>query len=545
MSTVRGCETWQTVLLVALGAVLGACRGPRAPEGTPSKEAPPVRETPVVASPQPRELRLAYHEPKTLDWTAGADIETVVLARNLYEGLTVLAPDGKGTQPGAAEAPEISADGRTLLFRLRDDARWSDGAPVTAADFTEAWARCLAPGLDCGVIEPFDKLLTGPDGGFEALDERTVRVRLARADAMLPFALATTAFLPVARAVRTAHATDWVLPPHAVSNGPWRIAAYRPGVEIVLEPNRHHRGAAALKLDRVRVAFVQTQQNADDLFRSGAVDLVFGRIPIERIRELRAKADPSLVVWPVACTYYLALNTERGVTADLAFRRALAAGIDREKLALQVLGMGQTPATGFSPPVLWQKPPAPQADAGYSPTRAREVYRGSKHATTPLEPVPYLLNEDAGNRLIAEAVQRDVRETLGVQLDLQSLEWGVLNERLARGDFAVARFSQCAAAPDPAELVRQFRSTAPDNPSRYRSPAVDAALDRLAVAPTLQEREAIVTEIEGRLAADVAGIPLYHYARALLVRPCLKGLVANAFDLQPYDRIDLSMCQGE
>jgi oligopeptide transport system substrate-binding protein len=540
MSTVRWGGVRSTCVFVLIGALAVGCRGPAArPEGRP---APAVAPAPEAA---PRELRVVVHAPKTLDWTAGADTETTALARNLYEGLRVMTPDGKGTEPGAALDPEVSADGRTWTFRLRDDARWSDGAPVTAADFAEAWAHCLGAGAECGVLEPFDKLLAAPDGGVEAVDARTLRVRLAKPAPLTPFALATTAFLPVPRAVRAAHPADWMLPPQGVSNGPWRLAAYRPGVEAVLEPNPHHRRAGNLKLDRVRVTFVQSQQNGDDLFRSGGADLVFGQIPIERIRELRAQSDPSLILWPVACTYLLGLNTERGPTADLSFRRALASAIDREKLALQVLGMGQIPATGFAPPAMWQSPPPAPADAAFSPTRAREAYRSSAHAGTPDGPVPYLLNENAGNRLIAETVQRDVQETLGVRLDLQTLEWGNLIERLARGDFALVRMSWCAAGPDPLDLVRGFRSTAADNPSRYKNPKVDQAFDRLLDAPTVAARETIVAEIEALVAADVAAIPLYHFARALLVRPCVKGLVANAFDLLYFDRLDLSGCQGE
>jgi oligopeptide transport system substrate-binding protein len=544
MSTVRWGGVWSTGVLALIGALALGCRGPETrPAGGP---APAATSTPGGgAEAAPRELRVVYHAPKTLDWTAGADTEATALARNLYEGLRVMTPDGKGTGPGAAGEPAVSADGRTFTFHLRDDARWSDGTPVEAADFVEAWAHCLGAGAQCGVLEPFEKLLAAPDGGFEAIDERTLRVRLAKPHPLTPFALATTAFLPVPRAVRAAHPANWMLPPQGVSNGPWRLAAYRPGVEAVLEPNAHHRGAKSLKLDRVRVTFAQTQQNGDDLFRSGAADLVFGMIPIERVRALLAKADPSLVVWPAACTALLGLNNERGPTADVAFRRALAAAVDREKLALQVLGMGQVPAMGFTPPDLWQDPPSVPPDAGFSPNRAREAYRQSAHAATPDAPVPYLLNEDAGNRLIAQALQRDVKETLGIGLELQSLEWGALNERLARGEFAVVRMAWCAVAPDPAAFTSLFRSTSPENPSRYRNAEFDTTLDRLIDAPTEQAREAIVAEAEARLAADVAAIPLYHYARALLVRPCLKGLTANAFDLQYFDHVDLSGCQGE
>ena len=532
--------------MVALGLFAAACRG-AAPE-TNREAASAVSPAPAAPSaPASRELRLALHAPKTLDWTVGIDTDGALLLGNLYEGLRVMTPDGKGTEPGAAGEPEVSADGRTWTFRLRDDARWSDGTPVTAADFVEGWAACLAEGAACGASEDWTKLLAAPEGGYRALDERTLELRLTRPWPLLPFALTSTALLPVQRAARAAHPADWRMPPNAVSNGPWRLVSYSAGVDAVLEPNPHHRGAKALGLDRVRVTFVQTQANGDDLFRAGQLDLLLGRIPIERIRELRAKADPRLVVWPLACTYFLALNTAEGPTADLGLRKALAAAVDREKVALQVLGMGQVPAGGFVPPALWSTPPAAAVDPGFSPSRAREAYRASTHATGAAEPLPYLFNEDAGNRMIAEAVQRDVQETLGVRLELKSLEWSALLERLKQGQFSVARMSWCAVTPDPAELVADFRSGAPGNPSRYANPDVDAILGRLVEAPTLAAREALVREVEAKLVADVAAIPLYHAARALLVRPCVKGLQANAFGVIRFDRIDLSACsaQGE
>jgi len=501
---------------------------------------PPAPATPApaaAAAPAPREVRIVLHEPSTLDWRQGLDTEGTLVALSLHEGLFRWRPDGSGVEPGLATSHELSPDGLTWTFHLRPDATWSDGAPLTSADLLESWRACAAPDARCGAPEDVAAWLRAPDG-LSAPDATTLVVRLPTPWPLLPSVLATAPFLPLPR--HAASDAPGALPFQGVSSGPWRLETYQAGQGARLVPNPRHPRAADRKAAAIRLRFVQAETSGDDLFRAGDADLVFGMIPIERIRALRAAGAPELVTMPVACTYFLALRVDRPPLSDLRVRRALSAAVDRERLVLQVIGMGQEPLTGIVPTALWrahgQQPPV---EAAYDPTVARAALGDAR----PAEALPYLLNEGAGNLLIAQAVQRDVAEALGVTLELTTLEWGTLLARVNQGDFAIARMTWCAASPDPAEFVRSFGSKSPDNVFGFADPAVDEAIAALDRAGDLPTRLQAVRAIEARVLEGTPVVPLYSFARALLVRPCLKGLHPNPFDVQRWETLDASACR--
>ncbi len=126
-------------------------------------------------------------EPETLDPHRGEGVSTLNILRDLYEGLTTVAPDGR-IIPGAARGWSLAHDGRTYTFELREDGRWSDGSPVTAADFVAGLRRSVDPATGSsfiGILAPIvnaDAVAAGrmpPDAlGVRALDARTLQIQL-------------------------------------------------------------------------------------------------------------------------------------------------------------------------------------------------------------------------------------------------------------------------------------------------------------------------------------------------------------------------------
>ena len=213
---------------MAIGSLaISACSPDRAPS----------THLPEATSSQRPLVRALGGEPATLDPRLAEDNAALALLQELYEGLTAEAADGR-IVPGAAESWSVSPDGRTWTFRLRANLRWSDGTPLSAAQFVA--------GLDAARAEesqaPYSELLAEITSA-RATDARTVVLELARAVPYLPAVLA----LPVAAPLH--HAANPAESP--VGNGPYRLLLRRPGEKIELERNPEYHAASSVAIDRV------------------------------------------------------------------------------------------------------------------------------------------------------------------------------------------------------------------------------------------------------------------------------------------------------
>jgi ABC-type oligopeptide transport system substrate-binding subunit len=190
----------------------------------------------------------------TLDPRGSTTPEARLIARDLFEGLVTLDAQRRPV-PGAARSWELSEDGRTYLFRLRPDARWSNGEPVRAEAFVHAFRRA-ATNRDPKVrsllrhVANASAVASGqapPEAlGVDAPDDGTLRLRLDIRQPSILAALADVALSPVHSGQSRDGGTD---PP--VTNGPYRVASWEPGKRLVLERNRWHRDALTGAADEV------------------------------------------------------------------------------------------------------------------------------------------------------------------------------------------------------------------------------------------------------------------------------------------------------
>ncbi len=236
--------------------------------------------------------------------------------------------------PGAAETWSVSADGRTWTFRLRAGLRWSDGTPLSAAQFVA--------GLDAARAQetqaPYAELLREITAA-RATDARTVVLELARAVPYLPAVLA----LPVAAPLN--HAANAAEPP--VGNGPYRLLLRSPGEKVELERNPEYHAAGSVAIDRVTYLTLEDLNTELNLYRSGALDIT-SEVPNTQVDWLQQNLPGELHVAPFLSTYGYAVNLAR--VRDRDARMALAMAIDRQQIVTQVTGAGETAATGWVPP---------------------------------------------------------------------------------------------------------------------------------------------------------------------------------------------------
>jgi len=297
-------------------------------------------------------------EVQTLDpgLARGQPEHRVTLA--LFEGLTSYDPKTLDPRPGVAEKWEVSPDGKTYTFHLRDS-EWSDGKKVVAGDFVYAWTRILDPATpsDYGHLfffikgaEAFNQKKTTDRAsvGVRAKDDRTLEVELDHPVPFFPELCAFFVYNPVRKDVIEKHGTQWTRPDNMVVNGPFKLAEWKPTDSITVVQNPKYWDASKIKLPKIKFLPIEDRKTAWNLYLKGECDWVT-TIPIDQIEEIIKRPDYRGDTF--LSTYYYSFNVTHGPLKDKRVRKALALAIDRETLVSKITKQGQKPAYHITPPI--------------------------------------------------------------------------------------------------------------------------------------------------------------------------------------------------
>ncbi len=480
-------------------------------------------------------------EPESLDPHKSTGVPEANIIYDLMEGLLVFSPSGKPV-PGVAEGWDISEDGKTYTFRLRADARWSNGDPVTAGDFVYSMRRAvdpatasdyapvMAPILNAEAIvrgeQPSERL------GVEALDGRTLKIDLK---AQTPYFLGLLVHhitWPVHRGTVEKHAEQWTRPGNSVTNGPYTIEEWVPQARIVLRKNPMFHGAADIKIDRVVYYPTEDQNEEFKRFRAGELDMT-STIPTDKIDWAAANMPLEYRNSPYFGTYYYVINlTKAPLGSDVRLRRALALAIDREILTDKITRAGEEPAYSWVPPGV-DGYRSQRLDFATMPGKARvelaraQIAQAGYGPENPLR-VQILYNTSERHQRIAVAIASMWKKALGVETTLTNQEWKVYLETRDQKQHQIARAAWIGDYMDASNFLELFLSTAGErNDAGYRNPRFDELLAAAAVNPDPESRSRQLERAEAILLADLPIIPIYHYRNLKMVSPALSGIDEN------------------
>ena len=485
--------------------------------------------TRVVPAPGGRYVEATLLQPNALNplLAANAPADHVWLPL-LFAGLTRVEPDGR-VVPDLAERWEVSADGRTYTFVLRDRLRWSDGTPLTAADvvFTyDALGERDFPG-DADMLAPWRELRA------EALDDRTVRVILPRPWAAFPEA-AALGIVPRARLEGT-RGTAWLTHPFnldPVGAGPYRLVDLT-AQEMVLAPNPYYH-AQRPYLGELRFRFYGDVPTAQEALQAGTVD---GLAALGQLLAPPPGAQMASYQRPdYSRVAMLWLNTTAPPFDEAAVRLAAAHAIDRERLVADVPGAAE-PARGPLAPNSWAV--ADIAWPRYAPERARALLDGAgwrvaaggerQRQGQPLA-ISIITNPDHARQRTAEAVARDLR-AVGFRVDVVLRPWAELvREELSGGRFQALIGSYWTPRRDPDLLRDLWASEGTANLARWRSARADELLAQGASSGDAITRREAYRAFQALWAAELPSIPLYYPVDSWLVASALQGIDAASFN---------------
>lgn len=493
-------------------------------------------------------------EPRDLDPHTVTGVPAVTIISALMEGLVTFHPETDEIPfPGVAERWEVSEDRLQWTFYLREDARWSNGDPVTAEDFVYGWRRVLLPGLAneyadwMYIVDGAEAFHTGqtddPESiGVKADGPHKLVVRLKQPVADFLSVLLNHTFLPVHRATIEAHggperrASGWTRPESYVGNGAFRLVKWEPNSVIRVEPNPYYWDAEVVQLRAIEFYPIEDENTEMRAFESGQLHKT-SSVPASMRSHYAAKYPERIRFDPYAGVYYLKLNTVRGPLQDVRVREALSLAIDRKQLVERILQGGERVAYGFVPAGLGGYEPAPREL--YDPEKARQLLTEAGYPSGKGFPeIEYLFNTSDNHRKIAEAIQSMWRVELGIDIALTNKEWKVYLDTTNNMDYDVSRAGWIGSL-YPFSFLVNLLSVSANNETGYEDPIYDRTLYSSIGEFDKEKRFALVREAESRMLEAFPVLPLYWYTNTYLIDPRVRGWNPKLVDQRPFKYVYL------
>lgn len=483
-------------------------------------------------------------EPGSLDPPLAQGTHESWILENVFEGLMTFDEKGE-LVPGMAEDYEISEDGLTYTFTLRDGIKWSNGDPVTAEDFEFSWKRALDPELAADYahilyyIKGAEAYNTGEgsrdDVAVKALDEKTLEVTLESPTAYFLELTAFYTYFPVNKKVVESN-PDWAKKPEThVSNGPFKLVKWEHNAKIAMEKNDLYYNADKIKLDGIELDIIEDQNTAWQKYEGGEYDILVD-IPTSVVAQLQAENDPQLHIGPQVGTYYYNVNPDVKPFNNVKVRKALSMALDRETIVKDITQGGQIAAEGVVPYGLKDENGKEFRDGvgkliEYNPEKAKELLEeGLAEEGMTIEDFNnsnfvLLYNTSESHKKIAQAVQEMWRTALGIEIGLENVEFQVKLDREKAGDYDISRGGWIGDFMDPMTILELWWSKSAFNDVNYNNPEYDALLDEAKSTIDQNIRMEAMRKAEKMVMEDMPVIPVYFYTQPYVLRDGVEGVV--------------------
>ncbi len=498
-------------------------------------------------------------EPRALDPHLIQSVGDSNIMRALFEGLTAYhVSDDTIHEPGVAERWEPNADFTQWTFFLRDDAKWSNGDPVTAGDFVYAYNRILHPDMGApyasmlyflkdakefneGTIpaDQFDKV------GVKAVDDRTLVFDLVDPTPYFPDVVKHATYFPLHRATieKFGKMTDqyslWQQPGNHIGNGPFQLKTWRINDRVEVERNPHYWDNKTTRLNGIVFLPYDNNFTEERAFRDGLLHKTY-IIPPDLI-DYHKEHNPELTHTDTyAGSYFFRCNVTKAPLDNKMLRKALAFAIDRETLVKYVTRGGQQPAYAFTPPAESGYQP-PQGLVEFDPAKAKRFLTEAGYSNgSEVPPFTIFINTSEQHKDIASAIQDMWKKHLGLEsVTIQNQEWKVFQKTVTDLGYQVARAGWIADYVDPTTFLNMWNGTDSNNNTGWSNPRYEALLKEAAGLSDTNARYEKLRQAETILMEELPVLPIYWYTQTYLLDLSVKNWHPLLLDNHPYKHIDL------
>ncbi|MDX1934639.1 MAG: peptide ABC transporter substrate-binding protein [Capsulimonadales bacterium] len=489
-------------------------------------------------------------EPTTLDPALVRDGATIDMLQSVYEGLVGWNEKNEVAPLIAAELPEVSADGKTYTFKIREGAKFHNGRAITAEDIKYSITRSLDKKLNSPVALSYLSDIQGATewnagkatelSGVRVVDPKTVRITLVapRAYFLGKLTYLTAAAVPkeeVEKGEKTVGGAFTITEKNSVGSGPFRLKEYRRQDKIVLEANADYWNGAP-KLTSIERPIILDAKTARNLFDSGELDYV----TLEKGDYETLKDDPSyqekIKRFDRASTFYLGMNLRAYAPfKDKRVRQAFAHAIDKDAIVNNVLlGVNQK-AEGVVPKGIFSFDPEFKG-LPYDAEKAKKLltdagFPGGKG----MPPLPlYFREQQPDLRKTAEVIKEQLA-AIGVQVSLNEMEWGAFLK--ANENFKTEAFHMRWGADylDPQNFLSLLLSTTgTENYTGYSNPAYDKLCAQADSESDPAKRTALYRQAERIVVDDAPWVPLYYQRDLELMQPWVTDIRDSLFGHLPH-----------
>lgn len=488
--------------------------------------------------------------PETLDPALNSAVDGGNMLITLFETLLIIDQDNK-VQPGQAEKYEVSPDGLTWTFTMRDGLKWSDGTELNAKDFEYTFKRIA----DTNVAAPYAETVIGMIEGYkDAIDSKnpeklnvkasedgkTLTIKLAYPCSYFDKIVAFGTMSPVQKATVEKNGDSWATKPETyVCNGPYTITEWTPSEKIVCKKNENYKGgwdSSKIVNDKLTFLLLEDSSASYTAYTGGTAQLIKD-VPTEEIPTLKKDKKDEFNVDPILGTYYLSMNLNKAPFNNKNVRKALSLAIDRDYVANTVMQGTYSPAYNYVGTGVDDVDPGKflensKAANGGKPYISEDYKANLEEAKKALAEagypegkgfptITYSTNDTGYHKAVAEYLQQ-VYKDLGITMNIDIVDWSSFTPKRRAGEYEMARNGWVMDYNDASNMIELFVSSNGNNDGKYNNPAFDKAMndskvaDKTAHFAALHEAEKIVSE-------DYGFIPVAYYNDFWLQSTSLKG----------------------
>ena len=472
---------------------------------------------------------------RDLDSTTTTDSASTNILDNVMEGLHRLDPDEKPV-PGQAESYEVSDDGLTYTFTLRDGIQWSNGDPVTSQDFKYAWLRALHPdtaGQYAYILTTFikgaDEFNTGKgsaeDVAIEAPDDKTLEVKLVGPS---PFWLGLTSFFtyyPQNQKFVEQQGEQYAQNAEAlVYNGPYTLTDFESTQGGTLVKNDNYWDAENVDIPKIEMPIVKEADTGVNLYESGELD----QFEIEGEYVAEYEGRPDLRTSTLLVTWYLVPQLSMPFFQNKNILRAFQMGFNRQAIVDKLLNNGSLPATGYIPAGMagpgdqtFREAQGP-VQPGYDPEQAKELFQKGVEEVGENPTIEYLTYDDSRSRDLATFLQEEWNK-MGAKISVNAQPFDQALDLQSTGDFQLSLQGWIADYNDPMTFLDLFEPGSSFNTSNYENERYGQLISGAREEADPARRMDMLLEAERILVEeDAATAGVYFEGEAHLVRPSLQ-----------------------
>ncbi len=476
-------------------------------------------------------------EPETLDPALAESVGANNLTRDLFESLTAGDADGK-TVPGVAQSWK-QVDATTWVFKLRSNAKWSNGDPVTAEDFVFGMRRFLDPKTASTYAATFGIFLSNgmavvkgskpaSELGVKAIDKTTLEIKTAFPVTFLPELMSNNNLGPVHRGALEKHGKNWTKPGNLVSNGAFVLKEWQVNNRLVIEKNPQYWDATNVQLTRVTYLPIEDGHADIKLYESGENEWVY-QLPPGTYEKYKQQYPKEIRNSPMIGLRYYSYQTQDPVFKDLRVRKALSMVIDRDILAQRVTADGQAPAYSAMvagtqgadvTPYEWATWPM---DKRVAEAKNLLQQAGVKPGTK----FSFSYNTSEYHKKMAVFAASEWKTKLGLNIETESMEFKVLLKKRHEGSFQMARNGWLADYNDATTFLAHIRSDSDQNNNFNCNRQAEELIQQGSLNTDPAKRRALLTQASKMIMEDYPIIPLLQYSLPRLVKSYVGGYSLN------------------